>query len=199
MYVLAQDEIKKITARLANAEVQDRSLAIDLVDHICCMIEERVEKGMDLMIAEEEVFKEMGAVQLKAIEIETKKLTQNKIIMKKRTKIIGIIGLALILTGFIFKMLHLWGAGVIWGLGILTTGLVFFLFLVMDRFNYAKTSFLRTNLIVGYLGSALFVLGSGLKLLHLPGAFYMGLAGGILLLLYFLLSNLKQNHAEAQQ
>ena len=127
MYVLDHKEIEKIESRVVLAEVQNGSLTVDLIDHMCCMIEDRIEQGMNLNNAEEEVFKEMGEIQLKAIELETKLLTQNKFTMKKRTKIIGVVALILVATGFTFKMLHLAGAGIIWGTGILTLafGLIF--------------------------------------------------------------------------
>ena len=72
MYVLDHKEIEKIESRVALAEVQNGSLSVDLIDHICCMIEDRIEQGMNLNRAEEEVFKEMGAVQIKAIELGNK-------------------------------------------------------------------------------------------------------------------------------
>lgn len=190
MYVLEQTEIQKITDRINIAEVKDNSLSIDLVDHICCMIEERVERGMDLFRAEEEVFKEMGSVQLKSIEIETKILTQNKFTMKKRTKIIGIIALLLMATGFTMKMLHIQGAGVTWGVGVLTAAFGFFLFSLIDRFSYEKSRQLKINAIIGYLGSALLLVGLGLTLLRwFPISVYLAEAGGVLLLIYFILNN----------
>jgi hypothetical protein len=195
MYVLAQDEIQKITHKLEQAEVRDNSLSVDLVDHICCMIEERVELGMDLLSAEKEVFEEMGSVQLKAIEIETKKLTQNIFTMKKRTKIIGIIALLLMAAGFAMKMLHLQGAGVTWGVGVLTAAFGFFLSSLIDRFSYEKSRQLKINAIIGYLGSALLLVGLGLTLLKwFPISVYLAEAGGVLLLIYFILNNSFSTH-----
>jgi hypothetical protein len=39
-------DIKKIERRLAAAEINNDSLSVDLVDHICCMIEERLDLGL---------------------------------------------------------------------------------------------------------------------------------------------------------
>ena len=69
MYILSQQELKKVKDRVTLAEVNSASLSVDLVDHICCMIEERVDLGIHLRNAEDEVFKEMWEVQLKAIDI----------------------------------------------------------------------------------------------------------------------------------
>ena len=189
MYVLNQQELNKVKARVTLAEVNNASLSVDLVDHICCMVEERVELGMKLEIAENEVFKEMGEVRLKAIDIETKILTQNKFTMKKRTKIIGFIAFILLITGFTFKMFHLPGAAIIWGTGVLTAAFGFFLFSLIDRFSYEKSSLMKITTIIGYIGSALLIVGLGLVLLKWPVAVYLAESGSVLLLAYFILNN----------
>lgn len=196
MYVLDQQEIRKIENRVTLAQVSNGSLSIDLVDHICCMIEDRIEQGMNLNRAEEEVFKEMGEVQLKAIELETKLLTQNKFTMKKRTKIIGMVALILVVTGFAFKMLHLQGAAILWSVGVLTLAFGFFLFVLVDRFSYEKSNSMRITAVVGYLGSALLIVGLGMGLMHWPYSAFVAETGGLLLLTYYILTNVSNNVTE---
>ncbi len=196
MYLLSQQELEKIKNRVALAEVHNVSLSVDLVDHICCMIEERVALGMNLTKAEDDVIKEMGEAQLKAIEIETKRLTQNKFTMKKRTKIIGIVALVLMLSGFIMKQLHLMGAGVTWGIGVLLAVFGFALFLTIDNFKYATSAQRKALSVIGYVGSASFILGSGFKLLRQPGSQYMIAIGGVALLIYFILNNTISKNVE---
>jgi hypothetical protein len=199
MYILDQHDIQKIENRLVMAQVNNCSLSIDLVDHICCMIEERIDRGMNVKKAEEEVFKEMGEVQLKAIDIETTLLTQSKFIMKKRTKIIGILGLVLVIAGFTMKMNHLAGAGVTWGVGILILAFGFFLFVLVDRLSYEKSNVMRISIVVGYIGSALLIVGLGLVLLKWPVAVYLAESGSILLLFYFILNNTLANNQKESQ
>jgi len=196
MYVLSQQELNKVKERVTLADVNNDSLSVDLVDHICCMVEERVELGMKLEIAENEVFKEMGEVQLKAIDIETKILTQNKFTMKKRTRIIGIIALLLLVAGFTMKMMHLQGAGVIWGVGVLTAAFGFFLFSLIDRFSYEKSTMMKIATIIGYIGSVLLIIGLGLVLLKWPIAVYLAESGSVLLLIYFILNNAISRNVE---
>ncbi len=196
MYLLSQQKLEKIKNRVALAEVHNVSLSVDLVDHICCMIEERVALGMNLTKAEDDVIKEMGEAQLKAIEIETKRLTQNKFTMKKRTKIIGIVALVLMLSGFIMKQLHLMGAGVTWGIGVLLAVFGFALFLTIDNFKYATSAQRKALSVIGYVGSASFILGSGFKLLRQPGSQYMIAIGGVALLIYFILNNTISKNVE---
>lgn len=189
MLELDAQHIKQIEERIGLIQLKNKTLAVDLVDHICCMIEERVDLGISLEQAENEVMKQMGEVQLQAIDIETTYLTQNKITMKKRTKIIGLVSLLLIATGFTFKMLHLPGASITWALGILTAAFGFFLFSLLDRFSYEKSNYMRINSVVGYLGSALLIVGLGMVLLRWPLATYLAESGSILLLIYFILNN----------
>ncbi len=189
MQLLDPNNIKKIEDRIASAEIADSSLSVDLVDHICCMIEERLDLGISIEEAEAEVFKEMGEIQLKSIELETKRLTQNKFIMKKRTKIIGLVTLLVILTGLAFKLLHLPGAGILWGLGILIAAFGFFVMVLVDRFQYEKSPAKRTIVFVGYVGAAALLIGMGMAFLHWPFSSYIAEIGGVLLLVYFILTN----------
>lgn len=196
MQLLAANQIKHIEDRIAQASIKNSSLSIDILDHVCCMIEERMDLGWEYKKAEKEVFNEIGVLQMKAIEQETNILTQNRIIMKKRTKIIGLIAVVLLVAGFTMKQLHLQGAGITWAVGVLTAVFGFALFLMLDRFSYEKTSLGKVNGIIGFLGAGCFILGAGLKLLHWPGAFYLAVAGGVILLIYYIIScsiNTKDN------
>ncbi len=92
-----------------------------------------------VMIIRVKVFSQIGVLQIQAIEQETKMLTQNKLIMKKRTKIIGLVATVLMAAGFMMKKMHLQGAGIVWGVGVLTAVFGFALFLLLDRFSYEKT------------------------------------------------------------
>ncbi len=190
MQLLAGDQIKHIEERLALASLTNTSLSIDILDHLCCMIEERLDLGWEYPRAEKEVFNQMGVLQIQAIEQETNILTQNKLIMKKRTKIIGLVALILMGTGFAMKMMHLQGAGVTWGVGVLTAVFGFALFLTIDRFRYEQSMIGKIASIIGYIGSASFILGTGFKLLRQPGSHYMIAIGGVVLLIYFVLNNL---------
>ena len=189
MQLLEIDQIKQIENRISEASLKNTSLTIDILDHICCMIEDRLELGWDYIKAEKDVFRQMGVLQIQAIEQETENLTQNNITMKKRTKIIGLVSLILLVGGFIMKMLHLQGAAVTWGIGVLTAVFGFALFLTVDRFTYEQSSRGKILSIIGYLGSASFILGSGFKLLHMPGAYYLTAIGGVVLLIYFIANN----------
>ena len=189
MQALDVDQIQLIEDRIAHASIKNTSLTVDLLDHICCMIEERIDAGIDYNEAEQEVFGEIGVLQMQAIEQETNILTQNKIVMKRRTRIIGLIAIIFMVVGFLMKQLHLMGAGVTWVIGVLVAAFGFALFLTVDRFQYMQSSKGKIISIIGYLGSASFILGLGLKLLDWPVATNAMIIGGFVLLIHFILSN----------
>ncbi len=189
MRLLAEDQIKHIEERLSEASLTNDSLSIDILDHLCCMIEERMDLGCEFVKAETEVFNQLGISQIQAIEQETKMLTQNTLLMKKRTKIIGLVALVLMTTGFIMKQLHVLGAGVTWIAGVLTAVFGFALFLLLDRFKYDTSSQEKAISFVGFLGAASFILGTGFKLLRQPGAHSMIWIGAVVLLFYYIINS----------
>jgi len=189
MQLLAEDQIRHIEDRLSEASLTNASLSIDILDHICCMIEDRLDLGWEYTKAEKEVFSQMGVLQLQAIEQETNILTQNKIAMKKRTIIIGVVAIVLMAVGFIMKVNHLQGAAFLWSIGILDMAFGFGIFLTMDRFSYEKTSAGKINSIIGFLGVASFVVGFGFKLLNWPFATNAMIIGGFVLVIHYVLSN----------
>lgn len=199
MLVLEPGQIKRIEDKIALAEIKDNSLTVDLMDHVCCMIEERLESGNDFEHAESEVFKEMGILQMQAIEQETQLLTQNKITMKKRTKVIGIVAFVIMIIGLTFKLLHLPGAAIMWGIGILSMVFGFFLMIFVERFNYQKSNRYRLREFIGYLGSASLLMGIGFGLLKWPLAVWLAESGGILLLIYFIINTTSATHTTDMQ
>lgn len=190
MLVLEPTQVKSIETKMASVGLKNNSLSIDLMDHVCCMIEERLELGTEFQQAEKEVFSEMGILHMQAIEQETQLLTQNKITMKKRTIIIGLVSLVLMGAGFTMKQFHLMGAGITWGVGVLTAAIGFTLFMTIDRFSYEKTILERVNGIIGFLGAAAFIIGVGFNVLRMPLSFLLIWSGGIVLLVHYIINNL---------
>lgn len=109
--------------------------------------------------------------------------------MKKRTKIVGLVAVLVTLTGLIFKLLHLPGAGILWGTGILLSAFGFFLMVLIDRFSYEKNNSRRMIALLGYVGAAFLLVGIGMAFMHWPYAAYTAEGGGVLLLIYFVITN----------
>lgn len=190
MLVLEPNHIKSIESKIALAGIKNDSLNVDLTDHICCMVEEHLALGTEFKQAEKEVFSKIGILHMQAIEQETKLLTQNKITMKKRTIIVGLVSLVLMAAGFTMKQFHLMGAGITWGVGVLIAAIGFTLFMTIDRFSYEKTILERVNGIIGFLGAAAFIIGVGFNVLRMPLSFVLTWSGGLVLLVHYILNNM---------
>ena len=121
--------------------------------------------------------------------MESQKLTQNKFIMKKRTKIIGYIAAGLIISGSLMKILHLMGANIVFGFGVLLAVFGYTLLLTYDRFSYQKSAIAKLNGVIGYLGAGSYLLGFGLNFLNYPISNILMGAGGFALLVYFFVNN----------
>lgn len=194
MYSLEVEHVKRLEEKLAEASMNDPSLSVDILDHLCCMVEEKIDTGFNYPEAEKAAFTELGIMQIQAIEAETKKLTRNHITMKKRTKIIGFISVGLMITGFLMKQLHLMGANLIWMIGVFATVFGFTLFLTVDRFSYDKSAKEIMLNILGFIGAGAFLIGFGMRFLSWPGAGDSMIIGGSVLCIHFLINNIFLRH-----
>ncbi len=190
---LSKEQIKQIENRVRASEVEEGSLFVDIVDHMCCSIEERMDNGNSFEQALREVFEIFDRKHIEDIKIATLSLTQNKFIMKKRTTIIGGIAVATILAGVLFKQLHLMGADIVFGFGILLLCFGFFLSLMLDKVTILTNNTLKLASILGFLGVSAVILGTGLTFLRFPIAPYLIGFGSIFLVLYYLIINVVKN------
>jgi hypothetical protein len=90
--------------------------------------------------------------------------------------VFGYIGLALLLTGAVFKIMHWPGAGLLFMISVtvINFGFLPFLFYRLYRTSEAKESaknrLLKLEYIFGFIGVVLFLTASILKLHHLAGS-----------------------------
>ena len=72
--------------------------------------------------------------------------------------------------------------------------------LLIDRFSYEKDSRRRLVTLIGYLGAAALIVGMGLTLLRwYPISIYLAEGGGLLLLIYFVITNSTSNSHDTGQ
>ena len=106
--------------------------------------------------------------------------------MKKTTGIIGIISSVLVLTGVLFKINHLPGAGI-----LLVSGLTFVSVLTLPLFAYLEmtkqnTNIQKTTSFSGIISGALISIGTLFKIMHWPGANILLTSGLILMVCIFI-------------
>jgi hypothetical protein len=154
-----------------NAGINFSQLSTDLIDHVCCDIELQMNHGISFNDAYSIVKQEFGIKGLRQIQQDTLMLIdKNYRIMKKSMKTIGMLAMALMAFGALFKIGHWPGASIMLTVGFFFTTIVFFpafLYIVYKEGNNKKNAPL---FILGLLGGVLFMIGVLFKIQHFPGA-----------------------------
>ena len=103
MHELSPDDIDQINRFVRKQEITYSHLPDDLIDHICCDVENEMQNGLDFTEAYHRVIKKMGKRRLKEIQEETLYAVDKKYRQMKNTmKISGIAGTVLLGFGALF-------------------------------------------------------------------------------------------------
>jgi hypothetical protein len=171
---LTLDQVRLIRESVDKEGIKIDSLKEDLIDHLCCALEEKLEQPQEFFTVLDHAIAELAPDGFEAIENETVFLLNlNKLmLMKKFMYSIGLISSMAVTVGFTMVLLRLPAAQ-----EILTSGLVAFgvVFIPLLAFDYFKTNSKterqeKYRMIFGLLSALIFSLGVTLKLLHLPAA-----------------------------
>ncbi len=187
MYQLTDKHIDFILHDIRARGVEMESLQHDLLDHVCCLIEQNLEPGGDFEGFYSTAIQTFYQQELKEIEVETLFLLNNKnyYAMKKITLISGAFSAIVLSLGIVFKFMHWPGAGV-----LIVTGIAFFSLLFLPLLFTLKVKEKEQKqspfiLAAGTLSAILFSLSTLFKLMHWPLANVLGLTAiGIMLLLF---------------
>ena len=184
--IIVDNKVEWIESDLKTRGLNYESLREDILDHICCLVEESMEQGNDFDSSYSEIIEDIGNERLQDIEHQTLLLLDKKFQkMKKLTYITGIISAFLVLFGSLSKRMHWPGAGIELSLGLLMVILVFLplYFVVTYREQSEKKSIIYP--VVGYLTVALLLTGAVFKIQHWPGAGGVMTAGMAVLIVGF--------------
>lgn len=187
MYQLTEQQIDFIMNDIRARGVMMESLQHDLMDHVCCIIENQLEATGDFERFYESVITTFYRKELREIEDETISLLTHKnfYVMKKFMIVSGIISAAFLTMGIIFKFLHMPGAATGIFLGIV---LFSFLFLpLMFTLKIKEKQQVKDKILLGLgtLVASLISMAILFKLMHWPFANMMGIISlGLLLLIY---------------
>jgi hypothetical protein len=168
---IIDDNYERIKADLVSRGLTYERLIDDLLDHVCCMVEEYMEKGKDFESSYSQILDSIGEKQLPEIQHQTL-LNLNKKFqrMKNFTYLFGLTSAILTIVGSIFKRMHWPGAGVLISVGMV---LIVFVFLPLYFITNHREQLEKKNpvyAIVGYLTIALLLAGATFKIMHWPGA-----------------------------
>ena len=174
---LSLHHIDQISRDINREEITFSHLLEDLIDHVCCDVENEMQNGLSFSEAYRNVKQKMGSRRLKEIQEETLYAVDTKYrYMKNTMKISGVAGTIMFGFAALFKIQHWPAAGILMTLGALILAFVFLpsaLGVLWKETHNRKRLFL---FISAFFAGMLFILGTLFKIQHWP------MAGSILTL-----------------
>ncbi|MCX6296233.1 MAG: hypothetical protein NTX97_09230, partial [Bacteroidetes bacterium] len=169
--------------------VTSPDLNIDLLDHICCLIEYNLDDYRNFETVYQETLLLFGKKGLKEIQDETNRLLtfKNYYIMNSTMKISGYISSLMILFGSFFKFNHWPGASVLLVMGVFFIAFLFLPLLFVLKFKSTPKGNRSVVLSsVAFVAATLLCSGLLFKNMHWPGAQMLIVISGVLLVFGYL-------------
>ncbi len=185
MYSVNDQQIDYILNDIRRRGVEMEDLQYNLLDHICCIVEQNLESGGNFEDFYNKTIPKFFKHELWEIEEETILLLtyKNYYTMKKAMIYGGVFSLSLIAFGTVSKIFHWPGAGPILLFGFLILCFVFFPSAIYLNYTSARKG-LGTNL-AAFTGGTILMLGVLFKVMHWPGTPMLLMVGfGVLLGIY---------------
>lgn len=168
------DNFDRIRTDLLRLGLTYDRLMDDMLDHVCCMVEEYMEEGKDFESSYHQVLNTIGEKRLPEIQHQTLLNLDKKFQkMKNFTYVFGLSSAIITILGSLFKRMHWPGAGILITVGMM---MIVFVFLPLYFITNHREQTERKNpvyAIVGYLTIALLLVGATFKIMHWPGAGYL--------------------------
>jgi hypothetical protein len=183
MYQLNDEQIEFIHNDIRARGVVTESLQLNVLDHMCCIIEQELGANGDFGQFYPTVVRRFCKENLAELEEETHQLLNNsKFYAMKRTMLLsGTFSAIALTTGIILKYLHLAGASILITLGIGITSLIFIPLVFTLKLKEKQKLKDRFLLGIGLLTGMLMAMAILFKIQHWPGANMMGVTAPILL------------------
>lgn len=189
MLSLTEEQIAFIENDIRVRGITSPNLSIDLLDHICCLIENELDEYRNFETVYQQTLLLFGEKGLKEIQEETNRLLTFKhyYFMNTTMKISGYVSSLMILIGSIFKIQHWPGANVMILVGVFFLTVLFLPILFILKFKSTDENNRSIVLsIVGFIASILVCAGILFRALHWPGARMIIIFGCSLLILGYL-------------
>lgn len=174
MAELSDREIEILNREIDKQGLTYTQLQKELLDHLCCDIEAKMDEGLEFLKAFEEVQSRLENNRIQEIQEETLLLINQKYrMMKKFMYILGTIAPSLLIIGAIFKLQHWPGASVMIVLGSFLLGAVYlpvFAMVSMRDTRKKEKKVNKTLYVVGVITGFIFITGVLFKIMHWPGA-----------------------------
>lgn len=187
---LSSEQIGIIQERVESSNIGIQTLKDDIIDHLCCVVEDQLGKGKNFETSLEGAIHELAPDGFDEIQRETIfLLNSTKIIaMKKFMYLIGMLSAMSFVLGWTFGMMHWPGATELSIGGFLGFTIIF---IPLNTLNYFKTKIQRAlseklRLLTGIASAMVMAAAIIFKLLHLRGADVLLLSGAFLFTFGFL-------------
>jgi hypothetical protein len=168
------DNYDRIRSDLLRLGLSYDRLMDDMLDHVCCMVEEFMEQGKDFESSYHQVLDSIGEKSIPEVQHQTLLNLDKKFQrMKNFTYLFGLSSAIITIVGSLFKRMHWPGAGVLITVGMM---LIVFVFLPLYFITNHREQTERKNpvyAIVGYLTIAFLLAAAVFKIMHWPGAGYL--------------------------
>ncbi len=192
MYTLNEQQIDRILNDIRARGVKTESLQLNLLDHICCIVEQNLEPDGDFEDFYARTIKTFYKKELGEIEQEAQLLLtyKNYYAMKKIMITSGVISALFISIGILFKFMQWTGASAFIVLGVGTFSLLFLPLVFLLKAKENNTLRDRIIYALAIAPGILLSLAILFKLMYWPGANAMGLTaliitGAVFLPVYF--------------
>ena len=172
--MITDEQVDFIEKEILKGDVKSKELRDDLLDHMCCLVEIEIKKGLSFEQAYQKAFLQTSPNGYSEIQNETLfLLNYNKIMnMKRLTYISGFIFSAAFTFGLLFKLLHWPGADLQLLIGTFGLSFIFVPLVLINKYKALVQEVLseRMKWIFGLLSLVLFVVGTLFKINHFMGA-----------------------------
>lgn len=192
MYTLSDEQVDHIADDIRRNGVNMEDLQLNLLDHICCIIERDMKDGDSFDQVYQQTIKQFYKKELSEIEEETINLLtfKNYYLMKKSMIISGVLAVSILVMGAIFKIGHWPGAGILIFSGMVVFSLVFLPLVFLLKTKEVGTIREKIILGLGTLAGILYFISALFLIMHWPGArviwvLTLALSFFVLLPLYF--------------
>lgn len=187
MQSLSKKQVELIITEVDDARITLSHLADELVDHICCEVENLMNQGKDFEHAYDFVKQQTGTATLQKIQENTQFLIdKNYRRMKMTMKITGNISLAMLGIGTVMKLLHWPFSAFFLFFGFMVLCLIFFPSAIYTNYKELKVKSSKLLHLSILIGGILFMFGVLFKVMHLKGAYMLLLSGWIIIIFIFL-------------
>jgi uncharacterized membrane protein len=165
------DQYERIKGDLVGYGLTYDRLMEDVLDHVCCLVEEHMAEGADFESSYDLVLQSIGEKRIRELQHEALLNLDKKFQrMKRITYLSGLTGSILTLFGVFFKMMHWPAASILIALGFILVGLVFLpLYFTLSYREQVEKPHVAYP-IVGYITIFLILTGAVFKIMHWPGA-----------------------------